>query len=305
MADDADRVADRARSVRIEDEAARRGIVFRGRQHAGPCPACGGTDRFWIDTKKQAWGCRHCCTGGDVIQLVRHVDGVGFKEAIEILADEKIQRPKIACSASPSREGPDDATRRRYALAMWESARPIAGTAAESYLKSRKITMLPRALRFAPTICHRPSGKTLCAMIAQVRHGVTGEFLAVHRTYLSADGAKADVSPVKMALGNFSGGAVMLSDPHEGSLMVGEGVETCLAAMQAAGRPAWAALSTGGLRALLLPDSVSRVTILADGDEPGESAARAAGWRWRGEGRRAKIARPGAGLDFADLLAGE
>jgi len=30
--------------------------------------------------------------------------------------------------------------------------------------------------------------------------------------------------------------------------MVGEGIETCLAAMQATGNPAWAALSTSGLR---------------------------------------------------------
>ena len=36
-------------------------------------------------------------------------------------------------------------------------------------------------------------------------------------------------------------------------LMVGEGIETCLAAMQATGHPAWAALSTSGLRALDLP----------------------------------------------------
>jgi putative DNA primase/helicase len=33
-----------------------------------------------------------------------------------------------------------------------------------------------------------------------------------------------------------------------GVLMVGEGIETCLAAMRATGRVAWAALSTSGLR---------------------------------------------------------
>jgi putative DNA primase/helicase len=57
-------------------------------------------------------------------------------------------------------------------------------------------------------------------------------------------------------------------------LMVGEGIETCFAAMQATGRPAWAALSTSGLRALDLPAEVREVILLADGDDPGEVAAR-------------------------------
>ena len=48
--------------------------------------------------------------------------------------------------------------------------------------------------------------------------------------------------------------------------MVGEGIETCLAAMQATGHPAWAALSTAGLRALDLPQDVRDVIVLADGD---------------------------------------
>jgi hypothetical protein len=47
--------------------------------------------------------------------------------------------------------------------------------------------------------------------------------------------------------------------------MIGEGIETCLAAMQAAGDPAWAALSTSGLRALDLPPNARDVIVLAAG----------------------------------------
>ena len=66
--------------------------------------------------------------------------------------------------------------------------------------------------------------------------------LAVHRTFLGRDGAgKAPVEPQKMMLGPCRGGAVRLS-PIADVLMVGEGIETCFAAMQATGRPAWAAL---------------------------------------------------------------
>ena len=74
--------------------------------------------------------------------------------------------------------------------------------------------------------------------------------------------------------------------------------------MQATGHPAWAALSTSGLRALDLPDDVRDVIVLADGDEAGEAAARDCALRWKREGRRVRIARPPQGMDFNDLLLG-
>jgi DNA primase len=104
-----------------------------------------------------------------------------------------------------------------------------------------------------------------------------------------------------MMLGLCRGGAVWLGLAGDG-LMVGEGIETCLAAMQASGRPAWAALSTSGLRALDLPRDVRDVIVLADGDDPGEAAAQDCAWRWKREGRRVRIARPPQGMDFNDLL---
>ena len=126
--------------------------------------------------------------------------------------------------------------------------------------------------------------------------------LAIHRTYLARDGAgKAPVDPAKMMLGPCRGGAVRLAQP-DALLMVGEGIETCLSAMQATGNPAWAALSTSGLRALDLPGGVRDVIVLADGDKPGEAAAQDCARRWEREGRRVRIARPPTGMDFNDLL---
>ena len=104
-----------------------------------------------------------------------------------------------------------------------------------------------------------------------------------------------------MMLGPCRGGAVRLAEPGD-VLMVGEGIETCLAAMRATGHPAWAALSTSGLRALDLPKDVCDVIVLADGDDPGEAAARDCGLRWKREGRQVRIARPPRGADFNDLL---
>jgi putative DNA primase/helicase len=94
---------------------------------------------------------------------------------------------------------------------------------------------------------------------------------------------------------------VRLATPDQ-VLMVGECIETCFAAMQATGHPAWAALSTSGLRTLDLPDSVREVIVLADGDDPGEAAAREAALLWSRGGRRVRVARPLRGMDFNDML---
>jgi putative DNA primase/helicase len=107
-----------------------------------------------------------------------------------------------------------------------------------------------------------------------------------------------------MMFGPCRGGAVRLAEAED-VLMVGEGIETCLSAKQAAGLPAWAALSTSGLRALKLPKDIREVIVLADGDDAGEKAARECGLRWLREGRRVRIARPPRGLDFNDLLLGK
>ena len=196
----------------------------------------------------------------------------------------------------------DDAKRTEAALAIWQAARPSDGTLVESYLVSRGLYLPPTpTLRFHAGLKH-PSGGVWPAMVALVTRGSDDTPLAIHRTFLARDGGgKAPVDPQKMMLGPCRGGAVRLA-AFGSVLMVGEGIETCLTAMQATGRPTWAALSTSGLRTLDLPTDVRDVIVLADGDEPGEAAARDCAWRWKREGRRVRIARPPQGLDFNDMV---
>jgi putative DNA primase/helicase len=160
---------------------------------------------------------------------------------------------------------------------------------------------VPPSVRFQAVLKH-PSGGLRPAMVALVTHGVNGKPIGIHRTFVAPDGSgKAPVEPAKMMLGPCRGGAVRLG-PAGDVLMVGEGIETSLAATQASGHAAWAALSTSGLRTLDLPRKVRDVIVLADGDDPGEAAARDCAWRWKREGRRVRIARPPRGMDFNDLL---
>jgi DNA primase len=96
---------DRARRVPIERELERRGIKLRGSGHerVGPCPKCGGDDRFGINTLKQVFNCRGCDTGGDVIKLVEHFDDCDFKLACTTLTGEPPPRANGRDAAEPKK----------------------------------------------------------------------------------------------------------------------------------------------------------------------------------------------------------
>jgi putative DNA primase/helicase len=193
---------------------------------------------------------------------------------------------------------------RELALPVWNTTVDANGTLLTTYFVERGLYIAaPPTIRFHEGLKH-PTGEKWPAMVARVTRGVDDKPLAIHRTFLARDGrGKAPVHPQKMMLGPCSGGTVRLA-PAGDLLMIGEGIETCLAAIQATGHPAWAALSTSGLTALELPDYIHEVIVLADGDAAGERAAHKAAARWKREGRRVRIARPTEGMDFNDMLMG-
>lgn len=212
------------------------------------------------------------------------------------------ERGAFGTRPSATRPKVEDSNRTEAALAIWRVAASARGTPVETYLAARGIRVpMPESLRFHGALPH-PSGESWPVMLALVTTGKDGVPVAVHRTFLARDGSgKAPVQPVRMMLGPCGGGAVRLAESGDVA-MVGEGIETCLAAMQSGRLPAWAALSTSGLRRLDLPDDVRNVIVLADGDLAGEAAAEAAALRWKRQGRRVRIARAPQGMDFNDLL---
>ena len=250
-------------------------------------------------------------TGTDGKVLVRCHAGCDQRDVIAALRARGVwntsERRAIRFSRKPDRvpspETERDTTRRtEAALAIWRATQLAEGTPVEFYLRSRGIAIpVPPSIRFYAGLKH-PSGGIWPAMVALVTRGTSGTLMAVHRTYLARDGSsKAPVEPAKMMLGSCRAGAVRLG-PVGDRLMIAEGIETALSAIQATAQPAWAALSTSGLRTLELPLDVRDVIVLADGDDPGEAAAQECARRWKREGRRVQIARPPQGLDFNDLL---
>jgi hypothetical protein len=270
----------------LSEIAARLGGEVHGRAVHAPSPNCPSDDRslvVFIDPARPQSFFIYGCAGP-------------LQEA-KVLVRKKLTL--VTSVSSPSFE------RSATALRIWAESVPAAGTPVERYLHSRAIKIAPPStLRFHPALRHGPSGGTWPALVALVTtpHDAPA---AIHRTYLAHDGrGKAPVEPNKMTLGPIRGNAIRLA-PLADELMVGEGIETCMSVMQEVGCAAWSALSAVGLRALDLPSSVRKVTVLADGDDTGEMAALETAMRWQGEGRNVLIARAPRGLDFNDVLMGK
>lgn len=213
--------------------------------------------------------------------------------------------------AAPPTESPADRQCRiASARRVWGTGRDARGTPVVRYLAGRGIdTEPPPSLRWAPRCWHRETRAELPAMLARV-DGPDGELIGVHRTYLRRDPDGTWHRRDRASLGPIAGGAVRLAPAAE-TLVAGEGVESTLSAMILTKRPGWAALSTSGLKALILPPEVRHVTICADNDEPkagrrtgaGQKAARDVALRWASEGRRVCVVTPDrANSDMNDLL---
>ena len=233
----------------------------------------------------------YCHAGCDQRQVIEALRRRGLWPAGSRHATHRRHFKNRCVSIEPEVES---SKRQAKALAIWQASGPAQGTLTEKYLASRGLHLsFSHGLRFHSSLWHYPSGDTWPAMLALVTRGTDGTPTGgIHRTFLARDGnGKAPVTPAKMMLGPCRGGVVRLGSPSD-VLMVGEGIETCLSAMQATGHAAWAALSTSGLRTLDLPAAIRDVIVLADGDEPGEAAAQDCARRWKREGRRVRIARP-------------
>ncbi len=63
-------------------------LKLRGHKTVGPCPACGGHDRFSMDRRKGIFFCRRSATGGDAIALVQYLTGADFFGAVETITGE-------------------------------------------------------------------------------------------------------------------------------------------------------------------------------------------------------------------------
>jgi len=165
---------------------------------------------------------------------------------------------------------------------LWARCVPVTGgDPAHRYLCRRlKLDTLavPACLRVHPALDYWHDGKKLgkfAAMVAPLT-APDSRTVALHRTYLTDDGQKADVPTVKKLTGTagpLAGASIRLASPRGGVLGIAEGLETALAAWLASGVPTVAAYCAGALAGYVWPAGVKRLVIFADADEAGRKAA--------------------------------
>ena len=251
----------------------------------GPCPSCGGRDRFSINVKKGVWRCRICDPkGGDAIALVQlacstnFIGAVEFLEGtrgIEISPDEIARRAKAKADADAKAEA-SAAQYRAFAVdqarRVWRSALPFAGSPAAAYLAARRVDLsgLPYSFACFRYLSAHPYIKKINgarrelhrgpALISAIQ-GPDGRFSGVHQTWINPvePGKKAGIidpetgsaHPAKMVLGSKKGGAIRLTGTAcTGTLVIGEGIETtgtALVGEAVLGASYWAGVDLGNM----------------------------------------------------------
>lgn len=258
-----------AKAIPIEEIAGRLGIEGlrkTGGEMVGPCPICGGTDRFGINVHSGLWLCRRCDGRGDGLALVQFALGCDFSSALAWLVGERaapidpaeLERRRAKARAAEAERDRDAERYRdaaiRAAKKIWGECVPAEGTLVRDYLARRGITRaafpdLPPTMRFHGDLPYwRKLGDVgrewhrgpamVCAML-QPDNRVT----AVHMTWLDLDQPKGKAvipgagpedkpQPAKLMRGSKKGTAIRLTTAEgRDTLVMGEGIETTLTAL--------------------------------------------------------------------------
>ena len=192
--------------------------------------------------------------------------------ALNSLVPADSQRPAFTNRSTPL--APSQAkTTSALARKLWQSSTAVAGTPAETYLRSRRLpTAPPATIRFLPSYRYDKSLRLPC-LIAAVQ-APSRAIVAVQLTFLDPSGLhKARVPHPRRAIGLLGDGLLRLAPAVE-HIGLAEGFETAWAASMLHDEiPVWATLGADRYPIVTLPPIVRRVTIFADYDARGLSAA--------------------------------
>jgi putative DNA primase/helicase len=208
----------------------------------------------------------------------------------------------------------------KKAEASWKKCQDPRGTVVETYLKrpksdgGRGLSELPddvagSVIRFRPDCpwTDETTGETLRvpAMISVYRDIHTDRITGLHRRRLTPEGRKVGKPKTLQVV---RGSAIKI-DADEAvcqGLVVGEGVETCLAAREFGYRPVWALGPAGAFGKFPLLSGIECITLLAEDDDHGanERAIDECASRWHAAHREVIVVESRTGGDLNDALVG-
>ncbi|MCY3810280.1 MAG: toprim domain-containing protein [Gammaproteobacteria bacterium] len=258
----------------LDERAARAaGAVLQGAELRMPCPVHDSSPETLAIRQGDRAPLWHCHAGCDPV-AVR--DGL---LAAGILVRRHGRHARIEPAPREGRSPP------RWIAGAWTSASPLADTPADDYLRSRGLLPpWPGQLRW---------DARRRRMLARV--SLATELRGLHATSVPHR-ERRTYGPVR-------GAAVRLAAMDGGVLAVAEGIETALAYAALTGTPAWAALSSAGMKHLELPDGLRWLAVAADFDGPGLLAAEQLERRARDAGIEVRIDLPSRHrTDWADVL---
>ena len=212
------------------------------------------------------------------------------------------RRPEFK-AANDTRPDPKKEKLKSIALRIWrESVDPI-GTIVERYLHEHRglelssdlagsVIRFNRSL-FFDDFNRRPG------MVCLYRDIVTNEPCGIHRTFLDWDTAqKIDRKMLGVAMG-----AAIKLDRHEdvkGTLTIGEGVETVLAARMMGLGPVWALGSSGAVGSFPVLKSLSTISVLQENDLRSRQDVETCARRYLLARKTVTIITPDVGKDMND-----
>ena len=230
----------------------------------GPCPLCGGKDRWrWTDHQGSgAFICNHCGHGSGV-DLVKMLKRVEFREAAELIES-------VIGQAQPQPQQERSAEELRTAMRkVWSAGRAVSADCPAGRYLLRRIPGLmefPRSIRHVPSLRYA-EGRSFPAMVAQVAAPDGSAAVGLHRTWLTEDGHKAPVDPVrKLMPGPLPKGSAIRLAPAGPVLGIAEGIETALAASVRFRVPVWSLIAEGNLQGFRPPPGVTELLIFGDND---------------------------------------
>lgn len=265
----------------------------------GPCPMCGGKDRFRFDDKdgSGSWICNGCGSG-DGFKLLIAVTGKPFKE----LAAELDKQCGNYSKEATKRKDDGRKMIRRIAQGLIPAAdiTPVA-----AYMRSRGILRIPSDhLRYNPSVWHHVECRNSPAMVAAMRD-VNGKVKGYHLTFITERGEKMKADQTRLYTGGATGDCVIrLSDVQE-HIGLAEGIETALSVTALYGVPCWATGDAGRMTKFQAPEGVKEISIFADIDQnyTGEQAAFALASRLVREGYACNVYQHCTrGTDYNDML---